>query len=217
MRKRTRIASFWPTVHTDPEITATENLKTGLRVEKSENTALPFLCGRRIRILSETMTPSPHPSDLRTPRHITTPTAMADDCLCLCFLQFAHLVVECESQQQFDLIIDPYKRFWFPGTSHFRLPLVFGSSFYCLFVNSAQALCAAPSPLLFFGEFQAPPRGLEYELQRTESFSVDPCGRRYSWNDAEEDRGKKRLFLVRVDKVLKCCPTFFGSVNLTVR
>ena len=35
-------------------------LKTGLRVEK--NAALSFSCGRRIRILSETMTPSPHPS-----------------------------------------------------------------------------------------------------------------------------------------------------------
>ena len=45
-----------------------------------------------------------------------------------------------------------------------------------------------------FGEFQAPPIGLEYELQRFESFSVDPFGCKYSWNDAEEDGGKKRLF-----------------------
>ena len=30
------------------------------------------------------------------------------------------LVVECESQQQFDLIIGPHKRFWFPWTSHFH-------------------------------------------------------------------------------------------------
>ena len=37
-------------------------LKTGLRVEKSENAALLFSCGRRIRILSKTMTSSPHPS-----------------------------------------------------------------------------------------------------------------------------------------------------------
>ena len=46
---------------------------------------------------------------------------------------------------------------------------------------------------LFFsilGEFKAPPRGLEYELQHFELFSVDPCGRRYSWNDAEEDGEK---------------------------
>ena len=37
-------------------------LKPGLRVEKSENTALAFSCGRRICILSGTMTPSPHSS-----------------------------------------------------------------------------------------------------------------------------------------------------------
>ena len=49
-----------------------------------------------------------------------------------------------------------------------------------------------------FGEFQVPPIGLEYELQCFESFSVDPFGRKYSWNDAEEDRGKK-IVLVHVD------------------
>ena len=35
-----------------------------------------------------------------------------------------------------------------------------------------------------FGEFQAPPIGLEYELQRVESVTVDPL----------EDAGEKRLF-----------------------
>ena len=44
------------------------------------------------------------------------------------------------------------------------------------------------------GECQAPPIGLEYELQRFQSFSVDPSGRKYSWNDAEEDGGKKDHF-----------------------
>ena len=37
-------------------------LKPGLRVEKSENAALPFSFWWRIHILSETMTPSPRPS-----------------------------------------------------------------------------------------------------------------------------------------------------------
>ena len=37
-------------------------LKPGLRVEKSKNAALAFSCGQRIRILSETMMPSPRPS-----------------------------------------------------------------------------------------------------------------------------------------------------------
>ena len=45
--------------------------------------------------------------------------------------------------------------------------------------------------LSVFGEFQAPPIGLEYELKRVESFTVDPFGRQWSWNDAEEDEGKK--------------------------
>ena len=31
-----------------------------------------------------------------------------------------------------------------------------------------------------FGECQVPPRGLEYELQHFEWFSVDPYGRKYS-------------------------------------
>ena len=44
-----------------------------------------------------------------------------------------------------------------------------------------------------FSECQAPPIGLEYELQRFRSFSLEPYGRKYSWNDAEEDGGKKRF------------------------
>ena len=46
-----------------------------------------------------------------------------------------------------------------------------------------------------FGECQAPPRGLEYELQRFRMFSVDLCGRIYSQNDAEEDGEKKMVFV----------------------
>ena len=42
-----------------------------------------------------------------------------------------------------------------------------------------------------FGEFQAPPIGLEYELQRVES--LDLFGRKYFWNDASED-GEKDSF-----------------------
>ena len=37
-------------------------LEPGLRVEKSENAALAFLCGQRIRIISISMTPLPHPA-----------------------------------------------------------------------------------------------------------------------------------------------------------
>ena len=39
-------------------------------------------------------------------------------------------------------------------------------------------------------------------LQHVESFTTDPFGRKYSWNDAEEDGGKK-LVLAHVDMVLQ--------------
>ena len=85
--------------------------------------------------------PSPRPlaSDLWTPRHLITTTTTADYCLCSCFLQLTRFALECESQQQFNLINSPHKRLWFPSTSHFLLLLlVFRFSFYCLFVNSMQ-------------------------------------------------------------------------------
>ena len=136
-------------------------LKTGLRVENmaphshvdSESTYFP---------------PSPHPStsDLWTPWHlIATTTTMVD--YCLCFLQRTRLVVECESQQQFDLIINPHKRFWFPCTSHFCFRILL-----LLSVCKQRAGFMRMLRLFFsiFGEFQAPPRGLECVLQRFESF-----------------------------------------------
>ena len=59
-------------------------------------------------------------------------------------------------------------------------------------------------PLFFvFCEFQAPPIGLEYELRRVEPFTMDPFGRKYSWNDAKEDGGKK-IVLVHVDMAWVC-------------
>ena len=83
-------------------------------------------------------------------------------------LSLTCLVVKCKSQQQFDLITGPHKRFWFPCTSHFHLLLlVFSFSFYCLCVYS-------------FGEFQAPSISLEYELKRVELFTMDPFGHKNS-------------------------------------
>ena len=46
-----------------------------------------------------------------------------------------------------------------------------------------------------FGEFQAPPIGLEYKLQRFWSFSVDLYGRNYSWDAGE----KEKIVFIRVD------------------
>ena len=45
-----------------------------------------------------------------------------------------------------------------------------------------------------FGEFLAPPIGLEYQLKCIESFTRDLFGHKYSWNDAVEDGGEKDNF-----------------------
>ena len=125
-------------------------LKTGLRVEKSENAALPFSFGQRIRILSEIMTPSPHPSTSCL-RPLSPATSHNNNNGGLHahvhgaehiepFLQLTRLVVEWESQQHFDLSNGPHEWFRFPCTSHFHLLLlVFSFSVYCLFVYSMQA------------------------------------------------------------------------------
>ena len=52
-----------------------------------------------------------------------------------------------------------------------------------------------------FGELQVPPIGLEYELKCVESFTMDPFGRTYSWNDAMKTREQK-IVLVHVDMTL---------------
>ena len=96
------------------------------------------------------------------------------------FLQLARLVVECESQQQFNLINSPHKQF--------SLHSPFSSSTCCVTFLRILSVCLQCASLMrmlhvffsVFGECQAPPRGLEYELQRFWSFSVDPCGRKYS-------------------------------------
>ena len=142
--------------------------------------------------------PAPWPLafNLLTPRRLitTTTTTVADYMLVFVLqkiLSLTCLVVKCKSQQQFDLITGPHKRFWFPCTSHFRLLfLVFSFSFYCLCVYS-------------FGEFQAPSISLEYELKRVELFTMDPFGHKNSWNNVKEDGGGE-IVLVHVDMALGC-------------
>ena len=150
-----RVASFWPTVHTDPENTAPENTLFWKRVSGWRN---PITQPSRFHvdgILSEMMAALPRPSTscLRPLSPATSHNnnnnngglharvRAAEDIEP--FLQLTHIVVECESQQQFDLINGPHQRFWFPCTSHFNfLLVVFGFYVYCLFVYSAQAKCA---------------------------------------------------------------------------
>ena len=125
MRKCTCIASFRPTVHTDPENAATENALFWKQVSGWKNQKTQPSC---FHVDGESAyfpkrwhhhpTPQPLASDLWNLRClITTTTTMADYCLCSCFLQLTRLVVKCESQQQFNLVIDSHKCFWFPCTS----------------------------------------------------------------------------------------------------
>ena len=122
-----RFASFWLIVHMDHVNAVSENALfwnwvSGWEKPKaqpscfcvdSESTYFPFRWRHH-------PTPWPLAFDLWTPqRLITTTTTMADYCLCSCFLQLTRLVVEYESQQQFNFIIGPHKRFWFPCSGHF--------------------------------------------------------------------------------------------------
>ena len=170
-------------------------LKTGLRVEKSENVALPLSCGRRIRILSKMMTLSPHPATSHNNNNnnggLHARVRATED-----IEPFLQLTCLALSQQQFNLINGPHKRFWFPCTSHLLLG-VFGFSVYCLF--TARKLNAhAPCLLLCFWWMSSATYRLEYEPQRFRSFSVNPCGCKHSWNDAEED-GEKMSVFARLD------------------
>ena len=66
------------------------------------------------------------------------------------------------------------------------------SSTVCFFTASKLNV-HAPSPLLCFCSVFATYR-LEYELQRVEAFTMDPFGRKYSWNNSEKDWVKKDCF-----------------------
>ena len=101
----------------------------------------------KICILSEMMTPSPHSltSSLQPLNPVTSHNNNNNNGRLLLVFVFLATYSPCSRvwvAAAVDLINDPNKRFWFLCTSHFHLLLVFGFSFYCLFVNSTQALCA---------------------------------------------------------------------------
>ena len=145
------IASFWPTGHMDPEKAASENALFWKRVSGWKDPKMqPF----RSRVDSESAyfpkrwrhrpTPRPLASNLWT--HLITTTYNNNNGGLLLVFMFLATYSPCSRvwvTAAVDLINDPNKRFWFLCTSHFHLLLlVFRFSFYCLFVNSAQALCA---------------------------------------------------------------------------
>ena len=129
-----------------------KNRSQGGKSRKRSPPCPPFSRGQRIRILCKTMTPTPHPSTSglqplkpAKSRNNNNNNGGLHACVRAAkdiepFLKLTCLVVECESQQQFDLINCPQKQFWFPCTNHCRrLLVVLRFTVYCLFVYSAQA------------------------------------------------------------------------------
>ena len=174
----------------------------GLRVEKSENAALLFSCGQRICILSETMMPLPHPSTsslwpLNPATSHNNNNSNNNGGLLLVFVILA-TYSPC-SRVWVAAAVQPHYRSTQTLLVSLQSPFSSSSCFQILLPLSVCKQCASFMRMLrlfcsIFGEFQAPPRGLECELQHFESFSVDPCGCKYSWNNTEEDREKKDHF-----------------------
>ena len=163
-------------------------LKPGLRVKKLNS---------RSRVDRESAI-APR-LDLLTPPRLITTTTMADDMLVfvlqkilsLSGLLGQNILLLChQAEQKKKDYGQPHTPHRFRSTSKgFLLLLSFFYTARKLFVH-------APSLLLHF--WWISPVGLEYEPQRVETFTMDPFGRRYSWNDAEED-GVKKIVLARVD------------------
>ena len=126
-------------------------------------------------------TPWPLAFVLLTLRSLITTATMTADYMLVFVLQKI-LSLSGSLRQNIQLLCqyaEQKKDYGWP-TSHFRL---FRASFTHM-------------PRLFFSifdELQAPPISLEYEPQRVESFTMDPFGCKYSWNDAEKN-GEKRSF-----------------------
>ena len=134
-------------------------------MEKSKNAAVAFTCGQQNRILGILMMSSPHSSTsgLR-PLNPAMPHNNNNGRLHACVLAAEDIEptrTKCSSATTLS------KKDYGQPTSHFHLLLlVFGFSFCCLFVYSHSFVRMLRYFFPIFGEFQAPPLGLEYELQR---------------------------------------------------
>ena len=199
-------ASFWPIVHMDPVNALFWNLVWfGWRVEKNQK-MLPS----HSRVDSESAyfeyrwrhRPTLRPHNPTTSHNHNNENGGLHACVCAA--EDIEPIRVSRVKYSAPLPLHWAKKDYGQPTSHFRLLLlVFGFSFYCLFVYSAQALCMLCLFFSDFSEFQAPAMGLEHKLHRVESFTMDPFGRKYSWKDAEENEGKK-IVLVRVDVAWGC-------------
>ena len=143
---------------------------------KSENAALAFSCGRQICILCISMMQSPQPStsSLRPLNSVTSHNNNNNN------NGSSATMLSKKGLWTMDL----------PCSSSFCLV---SPSTVCLY-TARKLYAQAPSLLLCFGWISSATYRIEYELQRVESFTMNPFGHKYSWNDAKEAGGKKDCF-----------------------
>ena len=133
------------------------------------NSALVFSCGQWICILRVSMTPSPRPSTSER-RDVSQQQQQWRTTL---------LVLQKILNLSELLVIISYPLDW-AGLLTADSPFSSSSSSCSVRFLLLLSVCTCR---------------LEYELQCVESFSMDPLGRKYSWNNVEEDgRKKKRSF-----------------------
>ena len=120
----------------------------------TENAALAFSCGQRIRTLCVSMTPSPHPStsSLRPLNPVTSLNNNNNGKLHACVRAAEDIEPIKVTRAKYSVPLPTcwVKKDYGQPINHFRLLLVvFGFFFYCLSVYNAQALsaCSVPSSL----------------------------------------------------------------------
>ena len=141
--------------------------KPGLRVKKSKNAALLFWCGQWIRILCVSMTPSPQPypstSHLR-PLNPATPhnNNKGGPHACVRAARDTEPIRITRAKYCAPLPLRWPIKDYGQLTNHFCLLVVFSVSPSTVFLYTVcKHYAHALSLLLRFGEFQAPPIGLE--------------------------------------------------------
>ena len=152
-----------------------------------KRTCFASSCGRRILSMmpiSHPSTSSLQPLNPATSHNINNKngglhTRAAEDIES--FLQLTGIVVEYDHSSSSTLLSVHTNASGFLALAIFIFFLL--CLVYCLFVYHPSFMRILHLFFYVFGEFQAPLIGLECELQRFESLSMDLFGRKYSWND----------------------------------
>ena len=161
-------------------------------MEKSKNAVPEFSRGQWIRILCLSMMPLPHPStsSLQPPNPVSSHSNNNNNNgglhACVRAGEDIERVRVIRAKYYAPLSICWAKKYYGQPTSHFHC--LVSPSTACLY-TACKLYAHAPSLLLHFWWISNATYRLEYELQRVESFSMDPFGCKYSWNDAKLDAG----------------------------